>query len=585
MPAKTVDEAGACLPDPELVERLRWLLRLRWLVVPLFSALELASGLLLGRRAPWAPVVAAAGLLALNAAYTVILARRPRQRALVRFARLDAALVVAVPIGIALCRGDPADPIRYGVLIGVVAAAAVLPRLTDVAAIGIWAIFSLVLADAIALGFDPARVTNGVVAGWAVEGGVVGTVAILACWLHHLRCRASARAHALDAFVERSRLEWDATLDALSEMVVITDEDGVVERANRAFAALVGGRPHEVAGRPLATLLAGHPERWWSARSGGIVEVDDPIFDSQYEITVTRVGDRILRVASDVGEQRRLYARLVQADKLASVGVLASGVAHEINSPTASVTSNLAELKRYWRVYDQAVGELAEAAMAVGAANRAGDVLLRPEVAFARREAPGAIQESLDGMERIRQTVSNLCSVARRDQAGEPIQPVSLGDVIEVVTRTAGADLRAADARVDVRDPVWIMGHRGELVDVVLNLVVNAVQARDGERPNRVHIELLREKSAAALRVSDTGKGISAGHMKRLYEPFFTTKRPGEGTGLGLALARNIILAHGGSIDVQTEVGVGTTFTVRFPAMDPEALGTPIPRSAGRRVS
>jgi signal transduction histidine kinase len=114
------------------------------------------------------------------------------------------------------------------------------------------------------------------------------------------------------------------------------------------------------------------------------------------------------------------------------------------------------------------------------------------------------------------------------------------------------------------------MGHRGELVDVVLNLVVNAVQAKDGDRPNRVAIELVRESATAVLRVSDTGKGIPAGYLKRLYEPFFTTKAAGEGTGLGLALARNIVLSHGGSIDVQTEVGVGTTFTLRLPAAELE---------------
>ena len=91
------------------------------------------------------------------------------------------------------------------------------------------------------------------------------------------------------------------------------------------------------------------------------------------------------------------------------------------------------------------------------------------------------------------------------------------------------------------------------------------------------------------LRVADTGKGIPASHLKRLYEPFFTTKAPGEGTGLGLALARNIVLAHGGSIDVQTEVGEGTTFTVRMPAVEPDALdrpaATPIERiAAGARL-
>jgi two-component system NtrC family sensor kinase len=275
-----------------------------------------------------------------------------------------------------------------------------------------------------------------------------------------------------------------------------------------------------------------------------------------------------------------MYARLVQADKLASVGLLASGVAHELNNPTAFVTSNLAELKRYSQVFDEAVTDLAETAKAAGAAEQATAVLQRPDVVFARREALPALQESLAGMERIRQMVSNLRSVARRDQSGEPLQPVSLAEVLEVVTRTAAGELRGADSRIDVRQPAWVMGHRGELVDVALNLVVNAVQAKDTGRKNRVVVELTREGSSAVLRVSDSGKGIPAGHLRRLYEPFFTTKAPGEGTGLGLSLARNIVLAHGGSIDVQTEVGCGTTFTVRLPVVDPDALDVPAPREA-----
>ena len=107
----------------------------------------------------------------------------------------------------------------------------------------------------------------------------------------------------------------------------------------------------------------------------------------------------------------------------------------------------------------------------------------------------------------------------------------------------------------------------------------HAVQARQEGRPNRVAVELHREGSQAVLRVSDTGRGISPTHMKRLFEPFFTTRGPGEGTGLGLSLARDIILAHRGSIDVQTEVGVGTTFTVRLPI---DEGGTVAPVSATR---
>ena len=351
-------------------------------------------------------------------------------------------------------------------------------------------------------------------------------------------------------------------------MVFITDREGRLLRVNRAFGKLLGARPHELAGRRVSDVLAEHPDRWWSLPGDGIVEIEDPIFDTLFEVTSTRVDDRLVRVARDVGEQRRLYARLVQADKLAAVGVLASGVAHEINNPTAFVTSNLTELRRYVATYEAALAELGEVAVKAGQAARAQGVTGRADVAFTRREAPAAIAESLAGMERIRQIVNNLRSLARRDQAGEPAAPVELGEIIQAVVRTAAADLRNASARVDLQGPVWVTGHRGELVDVILNVVVNAVQAREEGRQNRISIELLRDGPHAVVRVSDTGKGISAGHMKRIFEPFFTTKAPGEGTGLGLNLARKIVLAHGGAIDVSSEAGVGSTFTVRLPAVE-----------------
>ncbi len=181
-------------------------------------------------------------------------------------------------------------------------------------------------------------------------------------------------------------------------------------------------------------------------------------------------------------------------------------------------------------------------------------------------------------MERVRQIVGNLRSLARRDQAGEPATPVELGEVVHAVVRTAASELRSAGARVDVRGPVHVLGHRGELVDVVLNLVVNAVQAREEGRPNHIAIELFREGSSGVLRVSDSGRGITPGHMKRLFEPFFTTKAPGEGTGLGLSLARKIVLAHGGSIDVASELGEGSTFTVRLPMVDVDQVVPGDPR-------
>jgi signal transduction histidine kinase len=571
--------------EADIAERLHWLLRLRWLIVPVFIAVDLASDLLLGRPAPWTAIVIGGVLLVANGVYSMLLARSYQVRSLLRWARFESALVVSLPVVMIVLHQDPTSPLRYGVLVGVVGAAVVLPGTLEVAVVGMWACASLVIADALALGLDATRVSQAVVARWAIEWGVIVTVAIISGYLHQLRERAEGQLRSLLSQSEKSRLEWEATFDNLHEMVVITDPAGVVTRANRAFAKTLGTRPHELAGRRLDAVLTGHPDRWWTTTADGIVEIEDPVFDTLFEVTLSRLDDRLIRVARDVGEQRRLYARLVQADKLAAVGVLASGVAHEINNPTAFVTSNLTELKRYVQAYEGAFQELAAIAMQAGHADRASHLLQKSEVAFARREAQNAVGESLEGMERIRQIVTNLRSLARRDQAGEPVQPVALAEVIEAVARTAAQELRAASARVDIQHRLWVMGHRGELVDVVLNLVVNAIQARDDARPNSISVEMRREGAAAVIRVSDTGKGIPPSHVKRLFEPFFTTKAPGEGTGLGLSLARNIVLAHGGSIDVATELGVGSTFTVRLPALEVEAVDATAQLRSSHRVS
>ena len=558
------------VPETEIAERLHWLLRLRWLIVPVFVAVDLANDLLTHRRAAWTALLIGAALLLANAVYAWLLARKVTPAGLLRWTRFESALVVTVPVVVMVLHGDTGSPVRYGVLVGVVGAAVVLPRTGEVAVVGMWAVAALVLGDAVGMGFDPARIDQLMVARWAWDTGIIVTVSIIAGYLHSAREWASQRLHASTEALERGRAEWEATFDSLSEMVFVADREGRLLRVNRAFAKLLGARPHELAGRRVADVLAGHPDRWWSLPGDGIVEIEDPVFDTLFEVTSTRLDDRVVRVARDVGEQRRLYARLVQADKLAAVGVLASGVAHEINNPTAFVSSNLTELRRYVASYEAALGELGEVAAKGGQAARAQAVLGRADVAFTRRQAAAAIGESLQGMERIRQIVGNLRSLARRDQAGEPAAPVELGEIIQAVVRTAASDLRSASARVDLQGPVWVTGHRGELVDVILNVVVNAVQARQEGRPNRISIELLRDGPHGVVRVSDTGKGISAAHMKRIFEPFFTTKAPGEGTGLGLNLARKIVLAHGGAIDVSSEAGVGSTFTVRLPAVEGE---------------
>src|SRR5689334_16130458 len=134
--------------EAELGERLQWLLRLRWLIVPVFVAVDLTYGLLTSRRAPWTAIVVGGVLLAANALYSQLLARGRNLRALLRWARFESALVTAVPLVVVVLHGDPTNALRYGVLVGVVGAAVVLPRTSEVAVVGMWAVAALIIADA-----------------------------------------------------------------------------------------------------------------------------------------------------------------------------------------------------------------------------------------------------------------------------------------------------------------------------------------------------------------------------------------------------------------------------------------------------
>jgi signal transduction histidine kinase len=570
------------LPGNELAERLAWLLRLRWLVLPVFVAVDLANDLLNRRAAPLTALIAGGVLVFANAVYALLLRRPHATRTLLAWARIEAVVVVAIPVVLVLLRGDPSNPLRYALLVGIVGAAAI-PGAVDVAMVAAWGFASLVVADALALGLDPTRIDGAIVARWVMEAGIVLVVATIAGFLQRASGRVAvpvpsdrdspepvARPEPAEGRASGpvSPRDWDPALEAVREVVVVTDRTGRVLRANSAFAGIVGIRRPELVGRPLADVLAGHPEAWWAAEGDGTVELEDPVLDTVFELRTSFLRDEVVRVARDVGEGRRLESRLVQADKLVSVGVLASSAAHEIGSPITFVSANLTELARYLAAYETALAELAETAVAAGFADRVRARLASGDIAIARRESAPAIEESQRGMERINRIATDLRSLARRDPSGEPASPVDLAEVVQAVCRTAGAELRSGESRVDVEGSSWVNGHRGELVDVVLNLVVNAIQSRDDARPNRIVVSLRPENGHVVLRVADTGKGILPGHMKRLFEPFFTTKPAGEGTGLGLSLARRIIVQHGGSIDVSSAPGVGSTFTVRFPALD-----------------
>jgi signal transduction histidine kinase len=251
-------------------------------------------------------------------------------------------------------------------------------------------------------------------------------------------------------------------------------------------------------------------------------------------------------------ELRRASERVATSERLASLGVLAAGVAHEINNPLAWVISNV---------------RVAEAVLA----NQPGD---------ATAAAREALRDAEDGAERVRQIVAELKTFSRPDEEGRG--PVDLRGVVDSALAIARFEIKhRAHVVVDLPErSLAVEANAARLGQVFLNLLVNAAQAIPGGHAERNEIRLSAraEGGKVIATVADTGAGIAPEHLARIFEPFFTTKPRGVGTGLGLSICHEIVTSLGGEIRVESRVGAGSTFTVVLPAGDPARLPAPASR-------
>jgi signal transduction histidine kinase/CheY-like chemotaxis protein len=256
-------------------------------------------------------------------------------------------------------------------------------------------------------------------------------------------------------------------------------------------------------------------------------------------------------------ERQRLYARLAVADRMVSVGSLAGGVAHELNNPLSYVSANLAFIT-------EEVGELARRLAMTGTADR--------ELEVVAGQLRSAADDARDGVEKMHGLVRDLQRLSRDD--GMPV-PLDLTHVLESAISVARSEIKHR-ARVELElasslPPV--RASEARLGQVFLNLLVNAAHATP---EGRTADQLIRVRSfvaagpRVAVEVSDTGCGIPAERLERIFEPFYSTRAPSGGVGLGLSICRSIIGALGGSIEVESRVGVGSTFRVLLPVAPTE---------------
>jgi signal transduction histidine kinase len=272
-------------------------------------------------------------------------------------------------------------------------------------------------------------------------------------------------------------------------------------------------------------------------------------------------------VQREVDERKQLESQLVQSEKLASLGQLAAGVAHEINNPIGFISSNLGTLDGYFQQLQEMLDAYGQAETLIQAgewAERLQQLRERIELDFLREDIPLLIKESKDGINRVGRIVRDLKDFSRVD-ANQEWQWINLQQGIESTLNIVANELKyKADVLKEYQVLPDIECLPSQINQVFMNLIVNASQAIGPERGTLT----LRTGHAAQsvwIEVQDTGSGIAPQNLQKIFDPFFTTKPVGQGTGLGLSLSYGIIKKHRGEITVRSEVGVGTTFRVELP--------------------
>jgi len=280
-------------------------------------------------------------------------------------------------------------------------------------------------------------------------------------------------------------------------------------------------------------------------------------------------------------ELQQTQQQLAQSEKLASIGQLAAGVAHEINNPIGFVHSNLGSLQSYF----QRLLELLEAyregqarLCGRGESCEGGGAWLERvqrlgreiELDYLKDDIPLLLQESREGIARVRQIVVDLRDFSRID-SNQQWEWADLRTGLDSTLNIVSNDIRyRADVVKDYGELPPIKCLPAQLNQVFMNLLVNAAQAMPAGRRGTITIRCGTEAAGVWVEIADTGAGIAPDILGRIFDPFFTTKPVGKGTGLGLSLSYGIVQKHGGRIEVRSEVGVGTTFRISLP-LDPQA--------------
>ncbi len=430
---------------------------------------------------------------------------------------------------------------------------------------------------------------------------------------HFQECAVGQHEESREA-VARLQRQYEMVLNSAGEGIYVVDTELNTTFMNPAAARMLGWKTEELVGRPLHAIMHhtrpdGRPYPstecpTYRALKGGVqIQVDDEVFwrkdGSSFEVEFTTTplweDDAIagaVVVFTDITsrkqaerEAQKNYAemkalnrkledaqnQLLQSEKMASIGQLAAGVAHEINNPVGYINSNLGTLQKYLGdmfsmldTYEQAEPLLAADAEALRNIRTLKDKL---DIAYLKEDVFALMNESQEGIARVKKIVQDLKDFSHVDEAEWQWADIRKG--LDSTLNIVWNELKyKAEVVKEYGEMPEVECLPSQLNQVFVNLLVNAAHAIEDHGTITLRTGVGGEEVWAEI--ADTGKGIAAENLNRIFDPFFTTKPVGKGTGLGLSLSYSIIQKHHGRIEVASEAGKGTTFRIWLPIKQPE---------------
>jgi PAS domain S-box-containing protein len=434
---------------------------------------------------------------------------------------------------------------------------------------------------------------------WQVAACAVLLIAAARWWTARATARATAagalrlmRGH-IDEADERLASQvgelarYAAVVAATEDCIVTISLDGLITSWNPAAANVCGYAADEVLGRPvthifsagatemadgMARVMAGEPAAFETVHPRGDGTTMQLVFTLTMIYDSSGRGTEIVGIARDIGEQKARDAEFHQESKLESLGRLAAGLAHEINSPIQFVGDNArfledayAELIRVVEVYRG----LLDTSNPIGwneRQERVREAEAGIDFDYLQKEIPSAVEQTMEGIHRVSTIVRAMKAFSHPGHKEQV--PADLNEAVEAtvtVTRHQVSDV--ADLHLELADLPPVRCNIADLNQVFLNLIVNAADAiEETGRRGVITVATALDGGDVVVRISDTGGGIPDDLRPKIFDPFFTTKDVGRGSGQGLPLSRGVVQeGHGGSLTVESVVGEGTTFAVRIP--------------------